>query len=601
MANYRSQVFLILVVFGRYFVCSGDLYDNSLKPRVAISILARNKVTSLPNFLTCLRLLDYPKSRIDIWIHTENNYDETDEILHKWAEKYKNLYHSFHLYSHVSSGSGEKEGDNEVKVFWDTVQYKHVSKLREEALNYARDIRADYIFMLDADVILTEPATLKILVGRNYKIVAPMLISDGLYSNFWAGESKDYSYEESTYFMKFFKREIPYLGCHNVPAVHSAVLISLTNESSEYLTYYPAEDSPYMYYGDDVTNFAASAHRIGICNLTYIDACRTAHAHYSTAILLTTHRSSEGSKIKLCNDQLFGFTTMPNIDNDPLKEAQRFINLKVDALGHEVEFPLDPALKKYVTYPKRSKFGCDMVYMINLDRRPVRKKLMMKTFKELGLDVKRLPAVDGLRLNLTSLRRLNVKFMPGYEDPYHKRPMKAGEIGCFLSHYNIWKKIVNRKYHLTMVLEDDVRFSPNFRDAYRQMLAEVEMLNFDLIYLGRKILMEGGEEYITPHTTRPRYSYWTVGYLLTNRGAKKLLDANPLQNMLPVDEFLPIMFDQHPNTTWKSYFPNRNLIALSAQPLLVQPTHYTGMPGYVSDTELSSVINTRTYSLRRDL
>ncbi|XP_047543546.1 glycosyltransferase 25 family member [Vanessa atalanta] len=568
MANYKSQVFLLLVVFGRYFVCSGDFYDSSVMPRVAISILARNKVNSLPYFLTSLRLLDYPKERIDLWIHTENNYDETEEILHKWAEKYKNLYHSFHLFSQVSSEP--QEGDNEVKVFWDTVQYKHVSKLREEALNYARDIRADYLFMLDADVILTEPATLKILVGRKYKIVAPMLISDGLYSNFWAGESKDYSYEDSSYFMKFFKREVLYLGCHNVPAVHSAVLISLTNESSDYLTYYPVEHSDYMDYGDDVTNFAASAHRTG-------------------------------TKIKLCNDQLFGFTTMPNIDNDPMKETQRFINLKVDALGHEVEFPLDTDLKKYVTYPKWSKFGCDMVYMINLDRRPMRRKLMLMTFKELGIEVKRLPAVDGLRLNLTTLRRLNVKFMPGYEDPYHKRPMKAGEIGCFLSHYNIWKKIVNRKYSLTMILEDDVRFSPNFRDTYRKMLSEVRKLDFDLIYLGRKILMEGAEEQVTPHTTRPRYSYWTVGYLLTNRGAKKLLDANPLQNMLPVDEFLPIMFDQHPNTTWKSYFPNRDLVALSAQPLLVQPTLYTGMPGYVSDTELSSVINTRTFSLRKDL
>ncbi|XP_050361291.1 glycosyltransferase 25 family member [Nymphalis io] len=567
MANYKSQVFLFLVVFGRYIVCPSNVYERSLMPRVAISILARNKVNSLPYFLTCLRLLDYPKDRIDIWIQTENNYDETDEILHKWAERYKHLYHSFQLHSFVSSEP--QEGNNEVKVIWNTAQYKHVSKLREEALNFARDIRADYLFMLDADVILTEPDTLKILVGRRYKIVAPMLLSDGMYSNFWAGDTKDYSYERSSYFKKFFKRDILYLGCHNVPAVHSAVLISLTNESSKYLTYYPEKNSGYMDYGDDVSNFAASANRAG-------------------------------SKIMLCNDQLYGFTTMPSDDNELVKEAQRFLNLKVDALGNEVEFPLDSYLKKYVTYPKRSRLGCNMVYMINLERRPARKKLMMKTFKELGIDVKRLPAVDGIMLNSTTMRRLNLQFMPGYEDPYHKRPMKAGEIGCFLSHYNIWKKIVSRKYSLTMVLEDDARFSPNFRDSYFKMLIEVKRLDFDFIYLGRKIMTDG-EERITAHTTRPGYSYWTVGYLLTDRGAKKLLEAKPLQNMLPVDEFLPIMFDQHPNSTWKSYFPKRDLIALSAHPLLVQPTHYTGMPGYVSDTELSSIVNTRTYLSRRDL
>jgi hypothetical protein len=39
--------------------------------------------------------------------------------------------------------------------------------------------------MLDADVFLTETDTLKILVRKDLPVVAPMLISDGLYYNFW--------------------------------------------------------------------------------------------------------------------------------------------------------------------------------------------------------------------------------------------------------------------------------------------------------------------------------------------------------------------------------------------------------------------------------
>lgn len=60
--------------------------------------------------------------------------------------------------------------------------------------------------------------------------------------------------------------------------------------------------------------------------------------------------------------------------------------------------------------------------------------------------------------------------------------------------------------------------------------------------------------------------------------------------MLPVDEFLPIMFNQHENSTWKSEFEPRNLIAWSASPLIVFPTHYTGDDGYISDTEDSVLI-----------
>lgn len=45
---------------------------------------------------------------------------------------------------------------------------------------------------------------------------------------------------------------------------------------------------------------------------------------------------------------------------------------------------------------------------------------------------------------------------------------------------------------------------------------------------------------------RPGYSWWTLGYVITLEGAKKLLAPNPLQRFVPVDEYIPIMFDQHP-------------------------------------------------------
>ena len=45
---------------------------------------------------------------------------------------------------------------------------------------------------------------------------------------------------------------------------------------------------------------------------------------------------------------------------------------------------------------------------------------------------------------------------------------------------------------------------------------------------------------------RPAYSYWTLGYLLSNRGARKLLEADPFHSFLPVDEYFPILFGKHP-------------------------------------------------------
>ena len=67
-------------------------------------------------------------------------------------------------------------------------------------------------------------------------------------------------------------------------------------------------------------------------------------------------------------------------------------------------------------------------------------------------------------------------------------------------------------------------------------------------YVGRKELYPDLEDIIqgTKNLKVPKYSYWTLGYLISERGAKKLIAGRPIKNLLPVDEYLPIMFNDHP-------------------------------------------------------
>ncbi|EEC15874.1 GLT25D1 protein, putative [Ixodes scapularis] len=113
------------------------------------------------------------------------------------------------------------------------------------------------------------------------------------------------------------------------------------------------------------------------------------------------------------------------------------------------------------------------------------------------------------------------------------------------------------------------------------------------VYLGRKRLSGANEPFVkgSQSVVHVDYSYWTLCYALTLAGARKLLDAQPLSKMVPVDEYLPIMFDKHPEATWTAHFPNRDLKAFSVYPLLVYPTHYTGEENYISDTEDSVVVD----------
>ena len=54
------------------------------------------------------------------------------------------------------------------------------------------------------------------------------------------------------------------------------------------------------------------------------------------------------------------------------------------------------------------------------------------------------PAVDGRVLTAEYLDQKKIKMMPGFSEPYHDRPLKLGEIGCFMSHYNLWRETVDR-------------------------------------------------------------------------------------------------------------------------------------------------------------
>lgn len=131
-------------------------------------------------------------------------------------------------------------------------------------------------------------------------------------------------------------------------------------------------------------------------------------------------------------------------------------------------------------------------------------------------------------------------------------------MGCFLSHYSIWEEVVVRGLARVVVFEDDIRFEDNFQRRLERLMEDVvtQKLLWGLIYLGQKqvnpeekVAMEG-----LPGLVVTGYSYWILAYTLSLAGARKLLASQSLQRMLPVDKFLPITFDQHPNDQYKAYF-----------------------------------------------
>lgn len=95
----------------------------------------------------------------------------------------------------------------------------------------------------------------------------------------------------------------------------------------------------------------------------------------------------------------------------------------------------------------------------------------------------------------------------------------------------------------------------------------ITVLNSVFSYVGRKRMQvqqpEQSVEGIN-NLVKADYSYWTLGYALSHQGARKLLAAQPLPKMLPVDEFLPVMFNKHPKSVFTSLFFHFKLQCLNA-------------------------------------
>ena len=195
------------------------------------------------------------------------------------------------------------------------------------------------------------------------------------------------------------------------------------------------------------------------------------------------------------------------------------------------------------------------IFVINLKKDIKRKQMMIEQFVRFNIqNYIFVDAVDGINYDKT---KYNVQIMHNWSDPIFNRNVNHGEIGCFISHYQIWEKIVADKLNAAIILEDDNIFNSDFMMKIQYIL-EINFKLYDLFYLSRiKVNPNIIEEQITNIIVIPSYSYNTNAYILTFSGANKLLNTPCIQNLIPVDEFLPIMYcNNYPHKQYTTAFMN---------------------------------------------
>ena len=214
------------------------------------------------------------------------------------------------------------------------------------------------------------------------------------------------------------------------------------------------------------------------------------------------------------------------------------------------------------------------IFVINLKHKTELKNEMLAKLSYFNIEYEIIEAIYGKDLNNKYFIDNNIKIDPHFRNPYTYSGITMGEIGCSLSHALAWQKAVEQEIEFPIIIEDDAVINKDFEE----LLSDIVKINheFDLLYFGRKSFINDKGD-ITKLNSKyklvnPAFSYWTVGYMLTKKSAMKLVNSQFKQNLIAVDEFLPLLYNKHSSPYYNlNNYDIDNFVACAVEPKPIKP------------------------------
>ena len=159
------------------------------------------------------------------------------------------------------------------------------------------------------------------------------------------------------------------------------------------------------------------------------------------------------------------------------------------------------------------------VFLINLDKDTDRLAAADAQLKGQGVDYERFPAVYAKALPQAELDKAVNTFRwwccVG-------RPVIAGEIGCALSHYTLYRKMIDEGIAYACILEDDVVMDESFRQTLDSVERWLDSGKPQVVLLSNNLnLPEYGEDICERSA-----GLFTESYVITMPAARALLKEN---------------------------------------------------------------------------
>lgn len=165
------------------------------------------------------------------------------------------------------------------------------------------------------------------------------------------------------------------------------------------------------------------------------------------------------------------------------------------------------------------------VFVISLARATDRRADIAGRLNAAGINYELVDAVDGATLDLDALG-----------DRIVNRQLTPGQIACFLSHCNLWRRMVDERIPCALILEDDAVWDDDFWEVAAQLPALEWQWDFINCAYPRPIKAETvlcrlGDKRRLVRGKRP--SWFTIGYAVSLSGAVKLMKhCHPIRDGL---------------------------------------------------------------------
>lgn len=167
------------------------------------------------------------------------------------------------------------------------------------------------------------------------------------------------------------------------------------------------------------------------------------------------------------------------------------------------------------------------VYIVNLKKDKNRRENIIKELVKQNINnYEIIDAVDGNKLNKNELNLVTFRDKNQF-NPWNSK-LSPSQIGCALSHIKIYKKFIETKFNIALILEDDAIFLNNFSNNLKYFLINNFKYKKQIL-----LLSELKEFYIKPLDSKHDYeivdvtnAFFTHAYMINKEAARSIILFN---------------------------------------------------------------------------